>query len=120
MGQPITVTMRSGASPDVRIFDLNRSLTGMEIERYSSVEEARARGLRPPDVLAVRLLEAGATRVTVYSNDVTVEAPRAAWGELEAKALHILEHLFEFYGEDAGWSFESRGLEVPPPLDVTG
>jgi len=120
MGQPITVTVRAGASPEVRIFDLNRSLTGMEIERYTSVEEAKARGPRPPDVLAARLLEAGATRVTVYSNDVTVEAPAARWADLEPKAVHLLEHLFEFYGDDAGWSFEARGLEPPPPLDVAG
>jgi hypothetical protein len=118
MGQLITVTMRAGASPDVRMFDLNRSLTGMEIERYSSIADAQ--GVRPPDVLARRLLEAGATRVTVYSNDVTVEAPAARWPELEPKALHLVEHLFEFYGDDAGWSFESRGLEPPPPLDVAG
>ena len=120
MGQPITVTMRAGASPGVRMFDLNRSLTGMEIERYSSVEEAEARGGRPPDVLAKRLLEAGATRVTIYSNAVTVEAPAEQWGELEAKATNLIEHLFEFYGDDAGWSFEARGLEAPPPLDVAG
>jgi hypothetical protein len=120
MGQPITVTMRAGASPDVRMFDLNRSLTGMEIERYGSVEQAKARGLRPPDVLAARLLEAGATRVTVYSNDVTVEAPAARWAELEPRATYLIEHLFEYYGDDAGWSYEARGLEAPPPLDVSG
>jgi hypothetical protein len=116
----ITVTMRAGASPGVRMFDLNRSLTGMEIERYSSVAEAEARGGRPPDVLAKRLLEAGATKVTIYSNAVTVEAPPERWGELEPKATFLMEHLFEFYGDDAGWSFESRGLEAPPPLDVAG
>ena len=30
-----------GASPSVRIFDLNRSITGMAIERYPSVEKVR-------------------------------------------------------------------------------
>ena len=113
MGQPITVSARPGVSPSVWIFDLNRSLTGMAIERYGSVEEARARGGRPPDVLAARLLEAGATRVTIYSNAVTVEAPAEGWGELSAKARYLIEHLFEYYGDDAGWSFEARGLEPP-------
>ena len=120
MGQEITVTARAGASPDIRMFDLNRSLTGMAIERYDSVEQAQARGGRPPDVLAQRLLEAGATHVTVYSNDVTVVAPPDQWPKLEPRAIFLIEHLFEYYGDDAGWSFEARGLETPPPLDVTG
>ena len=41
MGQTITVTVRAGSTPAVRLFDLNRSLTGMELERYSTVEEDR-------------------------------------------------------------------------------
>ena len=109
MGQPITVTARSGASPSVWMFDLNRSLTGMAIE---------ARAGRPPDVLAKRRLAAGGEHVTVYSNTVTVEAPADRWPELEPKAVFLIEHLFEYYGDDAGWSFEARGVEAPPPLDV--
>jgi hypothetical protein len=118
MGQPITVTARAGASPAVRMFDLNRSLTGMELERYSTVEEAMSRGGRPPDVLAGRLLEEGALSVTIYSNTVTVEAPADLWGTLEARASYLIEHLFEYYGDDAGWSYESRGLVAPPPVDL--
>src|SRR5262249_8719000 len=110
MGQPITVTMREGAAPDVRFFECNRSLTGMAIEVYTSESPALS-GNKPPDVAARRLVEAGATKVTIYSNIVTVEAPASAWAELEPKAVHILEHLFEFYGDDAGWSFEARGIE---------
>jgi hypothetical protein len=117
MGQPITVTARSGAEPSVWMFDLNRSLTGMAIERYGSVEDAQARPGRPPDVLAQRLLEAGADHVTVYSNTVTVEAPPERWAELEPKAIFLIEHLFEYYGDDAGWSYEARGVEPPPPID---
>jgi hypothetical protein len=119
MGQTITTTMRAGASPTVRLFDLNRSLTGMEIERYDSVAAAEARGSRPPDVLAARLIEEGATTVTVYSNTVTVEAPEARWGALEPRAHYLVEHLFEYYGDDAGWSYEARGLPAPPPVDLT-
>jgi hypothetical protein len=26
-------------------------------------------------------------------------------------ATFTIEHLFEFYGDDAGWSFEARGVE---------
>jgi hypothetical protein len=120
MGQPITLTARAGASPSVWMFDLNRSLTGMKIERYGTEDEARARGGRPPDVLAQRLLEAGATHVTVYSNTVTVVAPPERWAELEPRARFLIEHLFEYYGADAGWSFEARGMEPPPPIDPAG
>ena len=71
MGQEITVTTRPGASPAVRMFTCNRSITGMAIERYASPDEAG--GARPPDVLARRLFDAGAWRVTIYSSAVTVE-----------------------------------------------
>ena len=122
MGQPITVSVRAGGRPEVRFFDANRSLTGMEIETYvrgDSVRgpgegEALPDGQRPPDVLARRLFDLGAQRVTIYSNVVTVEAPAAAWADLEPKAVHTIEHLFEYYGDDAGWSFEARGLEYKP------
>ena len=116
MGQLITASVRAGASPNVRLFDLNRSLTGMETERYVA---GGAAGERPPDVLASRLLDAGATKVTIYSNSVTVEAPAERWAELEPQAQHLIEHLFEYYGDEAGWSYEARGLEAPPPVDLT-
>jgi hypothetical protein len=83
----------------------------MAIEVYA--DAASAAGERPPDVLARRLLALGAKKVTVYSNVVTVEAPAEAWSELEPKAVHTIQHLFEFYGDDAGWSFEARGVEPP-------
>jgi hypothetical protein len=122
MGQPITVSVRAGGRPEVRFFDANRSLTGMAIETYVRGEDVRGSGggeavpdgQRPPDVLARRLFDLGAQRVTIYSNVVTVEAPAAAWAELEPKAVHTIEHLFEYYGDDAGWSFEARGLEYKP------
>ena len=109
MGQPITVTMRAGARPEIRFFECNRSLTGMAIEVYTAAEGAA--GDRPPDVLARRLIEQGATKATIYSNVATVEAPADAWTELEPKVIFTMEHLFEFYGDDAGWSFEARGKE---------
>jgi hypothetical protein len=111
MGQPITVTMRAGSRPDVRFFEANRSITGMAIETYNSADAAA--GARPPDVLAQRLFDLGVTRVTVYSNVVTVDAPAGAWPDLEPKISHTIEHLFEFYGDDAGWSFAARGMEAP-------
>src|SRR3974377_1410381 len=105
----------------------------MAIEVYSS--GADAQGDRPPDVLARRLLGAGALRgtiysnvvtgggrgaaggclgggalrVTIYSNVVTVEAPEAAWAVLEPKVVRAIEHLFEFYGDEAGGGVRARG-----------
>ena len=111
MGQPITVTARPGASPSIRLFDLNRSLTGMEIERYHTVEDTQ--GDRPPDVLARRLFDLGATAVTVYSSAVSVTAD--TWSTLEPKVVETIEHLFGYYGDDAGWSPESlRAIGVEP------
>ncbi len=113
MGQEITVTAREGSSADVRLFDCNRSITGMEIVSYAARDEIAGR--RPPDVLARRLFDLGATKVTVYSNDVIVEAPAARWAELEPAVVEAIEHLFGFYGADAGWSDEAlRELGVEP------
>jgi hypothetical protein len=109
VGQPITVTVRAGARPDIRFFEADRSITGMAIEVYTNAEPVQ--GDRPPDVLARRLIEQGATKVTVYSNVVTAAAPADRWGVLEPSAKFTIEHLFEFYGDDAGWSFEARGKE---------
>src|SRR2546429_5581141 len=115
MGQFITVTVRTGASPAVRIFDLNRSLTGMAIERYASVDDVKEGGDRPPDVLARRLFDLGATSVTVYSSAVAVTADEGQWAALEPKIVEIIEHLFGYYGDDAGWSPESlRAIGVEP------
>jgi len=107
MGQTITVTTRTGASPSIRFFDLNRSLTGMKIERYGRVEEVT--GVRPPDVLTRRLFELGATSVTIYSNVVTVEAPPERWAAMEHPVVSTIEHLFHYYGDEAGWSPEALG-----------
>jgi hypothetical protein len=113
VGQDITVTARAGASPSVMIFDTNRSITGMAIERYASVDATT--GGRPPDVLARRLFDLGATRVTVYSSAVTVEAPPDRWGELEGQVEHAIRHLFGYYGDEAGWSPDAlRAIGVEP------
>ncbi len=108
MGQSITVTSRSGANPNTRFFELNRSITGMDIERYAVRPPDSA--LRPPDVVAARLFDLGATSATVYSSMVGAEAPVDAWPTLEPEVIATLEHLFNFYGDAAGWSFEARGL----------
>jgi hypothetical protein len=113
MGQPISVAVRVGASPSVRLFACNRSITGMDGASYQSVADTT--GPRPPDVLARRLFDLGATGVSVFSSDVTVEAPAPSWTALETLVKEAIENLFGFYGSDAGWSDEAlRELGVEP------
>ena len=113
MGQLITVAVHEGASPSVRIFNLNRSVTGMAIERYGSRDDIKEG--RPPDVLARRLFDLGVESVTVYSSSVTATAPADAWPALEPKVVETIEHLFGYYGDDAGWSPDAlRAIGVEP------
>ena len=63
MGQPITVTIVRGLVPSVRIFDLDRSSPAW---RSSGTRRWEGHEGRPPDVLARRLFDLGATSVTVY------------------------------------------------------
>lgn len=106
MGQTLTVTVTKGASPDVRNFETNRSITGMAIERFTDAASA-ARASKPANVLARRLFELGASGMSVYSNTVTVKADPARWSELEPKVTHAIEYLFHYYGDGAGWSVEA-------------
>src|SRR5438067_1949638 len=76
MGQPITVTVRPGVRNDVRHFEINRSLTGMQTHRYRAGEAIP--GTKPPDELARRLFALGVEAVTIYSSVVTVVAPGVA------------------------------------------
>ncbi len=72
MGQLITVSRKPSIRPDVAIFELNRSLTGMGHERYLS--RADASGHRPSDELARRLFDRGGVdAVHIYSNVITVD-----------------------------------------------
>lgn len=99
MGQAITVTVRAGVRPEVMHFELNRSLTGMQIERYASPEAVTGQG--PPDELARRLFALGVTGVTVYSSVVTVTAPPERWGDLRDKVEETIANLFIYYREGA-------------------
>jgi len=113
MGQFITVTVRRGTSESVRFFDLNRSLTGMAIERFASAADVKDGDHRPTGVLAKRLFDLGAKSVTVYSSSVAVTAD--TWSTLEPRVVETIEHLFGYYGDDAGWSADSlRAIGVEP------
>ncbi len=97
MGQPITVTVRAGVRSDVRHFDLNRSLTGMQTHRYKAGEDIA--GTKPPDELARRLFDLGVSAVTIYSSVVTVVAPAEQWPSLQEKVEDTISNLFIYYRE---------------------
>src|SRR5207247_125588 len=95
VGQPITVTEKRGRRPDVVLFELNRSLTGMGHERYPTRESAI--GTRPPDELARRLFDTGRVEgVHIYSNVVTVDLVDGAAAE---GMDEIVRDLFLYYRE---------------------
>ncbi len=104
MGQLITVNQKRGIRPDVVIFELNRSLTGMGHERYRSAADAS--GMRAVDALARRLFEAGGVEgVHIYSNVVTVDLAPGANGDGLAD---VIRDLFTYYRE---------GVEVVEPAE---
>lgn len=95
MGQAITVTVRPGVRGDVQHFELNRSLTGMQTNRYRASDEVT--GTKPPDELARRLFALGVSAVTIYSSVVTVVAPQEQWASLLPKVEDTIVNLFIYY-----------------------
>ena len=93
MGQPIEVTSRPGGRPEVRFFEINRSLTGMRIEQYT--DPSAASGPRWVDEMARRLGALGVTRVTIYSSSIVAEAPD--WSGLEDQASDVIRELYIYY-----------------------
>jgi hypothetical protein len=89
MGQLVAVTERPSSTRGQVRFELNRSLTGMGHEHYSSVDETS--GDRPADVLARRLFDTGQVdAVHVYSNIVTVELSRGGNAEPLTEVVRTL------------------------------
>src|SRR2546423_377730 len=116
MGQPITVTVRPGVRSDVKHFELNRSLTGMQTHRYRAGQEIS--GTKPPDELARRLFELGVSAVTIYSSIVTVVAPAERWSPLEDKVEDTIVNLFIFY-RDGQLPAATPPAERAPPAEAT-
>ncbi|MGH9023364.1 MAG: hypothetical protein ACRDV9_09755, partial [Acidimicrobiia bacterium] len=108
MGQPITVSATPGSRPGVWHFELNRSVTGMEIKRYRQASEAS--GDRIVDRLARELFALGVESVTIYSSVVTVVAAPHLWRDIESQVEETLVNLFVYYPEsrvEAGGNEES-------------
>ena len=121
MGQFITVSVQAGASPSVRIFNLNRSITGMAIERYPSVEKVGSGARRtcwPGACSTWAPTRSRCTRARWRSS-----LPPERWAELEPKVIETIEHLFGYYGDDAGWApdaLRAIGVEPLPTPEPTG
>lgn len=95
MGQPITVIQKPTSTPGVVRFEINRSLTGMDHERYRSIEDAQ--GDRPPDRVARLLFEHGGVEaVHIYSNEITVHL---ADGASPDGLVDLIASLFIHYRE---------------------
>ena len=115
MGQPITVTVRPGVRSDVKHFEFNRSLTGMQTHRYQAGEAIA--GTKPPDELARRLFALGVSAVTIYSSVATVVAPAEQWATLQPKVEETITNLFIHYRD--GQPPAAVPVEPAPPAEAT-
>lgn len=101
MGQPVTVVEKPSAKPGVVRFEINRSITGMDHERYSAGDQIL--GDRPPDRLARTLLATGGVdRVSINSNVITLDVGKA--GIDGDRIRELIADMFTYY---------RPGVEVP-------
>lgn len=95
MGQPVTVIEKPAPRHGMVRFEINRSLTGMQHERYEAGQDIA--GHRPPDELARRLFDhGGVNSVHVNSNVITIDL---ADGHDSSGLREIIEGLFTYYRE---------------------
>ena len=93
MGQDVTVVAKPSSNPEILRFEINRSLTGMGHERYTSPADILRN--RPVDQLARRLFEhGGVDTVHVNSSVITVDLGGGSVGD---GLQQIIEDLFRFY-----------------------
>jgi hypothetical protein len=101
MGQPVTVIQKSVSKPSVLRFEINRSITGMDHERYSIEQEIL--GKRPPDELAKALFNLGGIeKIHMNSNVITIDQAK---GQISpADIAKTITEMFTYY---------LPGVEVP-------
>ncbi len=101
MGQPVTVVHKPSTKPGVERFEINRSITGMDHERYVAGQEVD--GDRPVDQIARTLLEhGGVDGLSINSNVITVDVAKGGLDIEATKAL--IADMFTYY---------RPGVEVP-------
>jgi hypothetical protein len=117
MGQPIRVSSRPGIKPEVWVFEINRSLTGMETDRY--VAGSVITGHRPPDELARRLFALGGpTAITIYSSVITVVAPAWDWPSLKDRIEDVIVNLYIFYKDGVLAAPATSAAEIEASAEV--
>jgi len=93
MGQPINVVEKPSSTPGLARFEINRSLTGMGHEHYSSIDDVL--GHRPVDELARRLFDTGGvTEMHANGSMVTVHLVDGWTGD---KLLDVIRGLYIYY-----------------------
>lgn len=93
MGQPVTVVKKPSSKPGVVRFELNRSITGMGHERYSTAPPAVMS--RPCDEIARRLFaHEGVEHVHINSNVITVNM---AFGADGGEVQDTVQDMFLYY-----------------------
>ncbi len=104
MGQPVTVIEKPSSKPGVVRFEINRSLTGTEHERFLAGEPIE--GNRPSDELARRLFaRGGIDGINIMANVITVNLAKGATSE---GMMDIISSLYTYY---------TPGVRVPTPAD---
>jgi hypothetical protein len=93
MGQLVGVVEKSSTTPGVVRFELNRSLTGMGHERFTSLLDAV--GTTPAAALARQLFASGrVAAVHVYGNMVTVDVEK---GYDSSGLADIIREMYRFW-----------------------
>ncbi len=106
MGQTIEVSR--AVLGEVALFDTDRSVTGQDGHRFTSVTEA-GDGTTTAAALAARIFESDAAilHVFVLSNQVTVRRT-GGWGESSLAAVtEAIRDFFVFYEENRGGTGEA-------------
>ncbi|MFN8015496.1 MAG: hypothetical protein U0R17_02665 [Acidimicrobiia bacterium] len=96
MGQNITISKLPSASDSIHLYQLNRSLSGMEILNYADHDMVVDEN-DPSQVLAKRLFDIGVQEVSVYSNVVTITCENDVFNKIQNKIEKIIEDLFIYY-----------------------
>jgi hypothetical protein len=120
MGQMVGVVERKSKTPGIVRFELNRSLSGMGHERFTSVVDAI--GSKPSAALARQLFATGKVdSVHVYGNIVTVDVTK---GYDSSGLADIVREMYRYWkpGVEPP-TFEDQPAEEPsaaPAADAGG
>jgi len=117
MGQLVGVVEKPSSTPGVVRFELNRSLSGMGHERFSSVRDAI--GPRPSASLARELFATGkVASVHVYGNMVTVDIEK---GYDSTGLSDVVREMYRYWKPGVvPPEFEEVAAEEPAAVEAGG